>query len=129
MKKSFAVIFIIMTFLFVAGISKIEAGWGPQYSHTVPVNSNFSVCFLPGVSGNHIIEFLNQSNIYNGGVMLSYWGSSFDPGNWHYWATSDVLSRARQQNLYAGSNDIIFKFTFVNIQAVPVTFYWRFFTD
>jgi hypothetical protein len=129
MKKSLIAIFIMVTFLFVVSIGKTEAGWGPQYNQTVPVNGNYSVCFLPGVSGDHIIEFLNQSNIYNGGVMLSYWGSSFDPGNWHYWATSDVLSRTRQQSLNAGSNDIIFKFTFVNIQSVPVTFYYRFFTD
>ncbi len=127
-RLSFKVSFMVVVSIFVFSVNVI-ASWGPQQQQVIQPNANCTAYFIPGVAGNHQIEFLNQWDVYNGGSMLSYWGSSNDIGNWHYWTTSDVLCRTRYQNLYAGSDDIIFKFVFVNTTDNPVEFFWRFYTD
>lgn len=133
MKKLIAVcgLAVFAALLAICSPSFAVAGHYTEWDdHTVPVDGNYTFYFTPGQAGDHTIEFLNQQDIYNGGWMVSAWGSINDnPIVWHQWATSDVLYYKRIQALYTGSADIVFRFTFINIVDEPVTFYWRHYID
>lgn len=102
--------------------------WSPWESKNVKVGSCHEVRFAPARKGTHYIQFLNQSNIYNGGTMESCWRKG--TGSWNCWAWSDVLSRKRQQTLYSGSADINYRFRFyAKGNYNDVRFYWRFWID
>lgn len=128
MKKKLTLVLFVVSLIFMIS-DQAMAGWSAWYNSTVPVNGSFTTYFIPVKAGNHKIEFLNQASIYNGGTMDSEWASSNNLNAWYDISTSDVLNRTRSQNLYAGSSDILFRFTFWNIQSVPVTFYYRFYTN
>lgn len=128
MKRFFAVLLVtLMTSLFFADTA--SAGWSQQYSINIPAYGSQVVGFYPLVAGDHKIEFLNDAGVWSAGYMASYWGSYYEPGVWNWWADSSVLSRTREQDLYAGSDDIIFRFIFYNTTGSTHTFYYRFYTD
>ncbi|MFA5127724.1 MAG: hypothetical protein WC457_01830 [Patescibacteria group bacterium] len=107
-----------------------EAGsWSAWSEVTIVANGSHTVYFIPGVEGTHKIQFLNDQPTYQGGEMESYWGSSDNVGTWYWWATSDVFYYTRTQTLESGSDDIIYKFVFYNINNFSVVFNYRFYTD
>lgn len=128
MRKYF---FILVATLLISTshASTAFAGWSSQYYVDISAWGSSTVGFTPGMAGDHQIEFLNDSGIYNAGYMASYWGSNNNPGVWNWWADSDVLSYYRYQSLYSGSSDIVFRFIFHNETSSTHRFYYRFYTD
>lgn len=124
--------FLITVAVFLATVltpATAFAGWSQWYDIEIPANNSAIVGFYPMVAGDHAIKFQNDSSVYTAGYMSSYWGTTNEPGVWHWWADSDVLNYAREQQLYAGSSDIIFRFIFHNTTGDSHTFYYRFYTD
>lgn len=128
MKKNISRIFILTMILFVFSVTSAMAGWGSWQNQAVPKDGEITVYFLVLKEGDHKIGFHNDAGTYHGGVMESCWAST-NNYVWDCWALSDVFSYERRQDLYAGSDDIIFKFIFTNTSDETRTFYWRFYTD
>jgi hypothetical protein len=125
-------LFLVTAAIFLAAVlttTTAFAGWSQWYNVQIPAYESSIVGFYPMVAGDHAIQFQNDSSIYSAGYMSSYWGSTYDLGVWHWWADSDVFSYAREQALYAGSSDILFRFIFHNTTGSTHTFYYRFYTD
>lgn len=88
---------------------EVWLGWNQVL--VAPGKQSAWIPFSPNKVGYHQIQFLNDSSIYNAGVMESCWKYS-SSSTWNCWATSDVLSKTRQQQLYSGQASVQYRFRF-----------------
>ena len=106
--------------------SKSSALWLDEQQLTVNAGATDYIVWEPGQKGSpHLIKYCNQSNIYQGGAMVSYWQRVGD-ASWTKFSTDEVFSRCYEEQLWTGSADIRYKFEFT-AYGQRTTFHWQFY--
>lgn len=97
-----------------------------KYFMSVRPGGTYTVTFHPGRRGTHSIEYINSPAFPSGGTIRHCWRAG--TGTYSCWATDPVRNQYRRTNLWSGSADINYQFTFTNTTTASVEFGWRFYT-
>jgi len=135
MKRFFCVSLLLICSLFFC--SNASAGWSSQYTQWVAPGQEHVVYFIPALPGgrDHGIKWCHyyydseNNSIWSEGGIKMYWAEYPDVSTFHLFGDYGVTTQLYYEDLYAGNDDIFFKFVFENYHDKSIQFVWYFYTD
>lgn len=107
-------------------VTSASAQWQSEESAIVQAGNTHVIHFVPLKAGDHqVLLSKDVLSAFSSDSIEFCWGSFNDFGTWHCWA-DEPLTHPRYQQLYTGSDDIIFRITFKNKASKQIQFFWQF---
>jgi hypothetical protein len=136
MKKNYCLSLLVAVSITLIS-SNAFAGWGSLETHWVAPDDDYVVYFIPALPGGrtHKIELhhyaydIDNNYIWCEGGVKMYWLEYPNVTTLHLFGDYGVTNRTESTDLYAGNDNIFFKFVFHNYHDKSIQFVWRFYTD